>query len=530
MKTLFRCPLFCSCFTMSRKAQDAPTSPLTPASPPSSPALGVACAAVMNLVLRENDAIRISTFENGALVDVKTVVEGSDVSECDVVFAPTGQFFAFADAESVSVVDSACGNVVHKIADAKIVSLMFSPKGSFLVTYAHPDAKKTDGNMGVYNVATGELLLRCVQATWPALEWTSDEQFCLRPVAGVLCVHDGRLEGKDALEKLELQLPREKVFETKMSPSELPFVALFKPHHKQAQASLRVFRLPSLKDDMLNLNFGRAEGASIQWSKSASALSVVLRMETDKTGQSYYGTSSLTIVQVRDRTMQNIALSSGESIHDIQWSPVADEFIVVHGAMPKNKATLYNSKAQPLCSFGEAPRNLIHWAPNGKMFVLGGSGNLAGEFQFYDRDAAVAKSSTTGDGRLGFFSEKSSVQVWTPDSRHLLCATIFSRLRIDNKIVVWKHNGERVLERKFKVLQNATFIPQSPLSSAFPVRRPSPTVAAVAKPTSAAYRPPVRSAGAAALLARAPAAAAGQVKAAGPVGGQVADPKKKVKR
>lgn len=476
----------------------------------------------LTLIVRENDSVRALSFEDEKLVEWATIADDQDVSECNVAFH-AGGMFAFADNVSVSVVDSSSLKILHKLPEARVAHLAFSPLGTFLVTFALPDAKRLDGNMTIVNIATGELVLRCVQASWPGIEWTSDESFCVRPVGGVLCVHDGKLEAKEAIEKHDIQLPRDKEFAFAVSPADQPFVVLFKPHHKQSQASCRVFRLPNLKEDIFSMNFGRAEGGTVQWSKSGGLLSLVLKMDTDASGKSYYGTTSLSVLSVRDRTETKIAITSGEAIHDIQWSPVTDEFIVVHGVMPKNKATLYNNKAQPVYSFGEAPRNLVLWAPNGRLFVLGGTGNLAGEFQFYDREAVGKR----GDGKLGYFSEKSSVQQWTPDSRYLLCSTVFSRLRIDNKLVVWKHNGDRILEVKYKVLQQASFVP----GGVFPDRALSPTrvPTTLERPKSGAYKPPVASAAAAALLARRPASGQ-QAKPAGPVGATVADPKKKVRR
>lgn len=509
--------------------QNTPAEPSSPASPSKQPVV----APPMALVIRENDAVTLAIFDGKTIVDPKEIMRGADVSECNVAFDSVGtaaKTFAFADLQSVTVVDIATGAIAHRLPSDKVVQIQYSPRGSLIATYSHPDPKRTDGNLAVYNVRTGALVIKCSQGTWPALQWTHDEHFCIRSTTGVLAVHDGLLAGPEPLSRLEVQLPREKSVELSPSPTEQPFVGLFMPHHKTSQASFRVFRMPNFKEDMLSLNFGRAEGASVQWSASGAFVALTLKMETDKSGKSYYGTTALNVVSVRDRTSVTVPLSKDDYVHDLMWSPTLDEFIVVHGPMPNNKATLYNSKAQPLFTFGEAPRNLVRWAPNGKMFALGGTGNLAGDFQFYDRDAAASGRNDSNGGKLGHFSEKSSIQVWAPDSRHLTCTTVFTKLRVDNRIVVWKHSGERVFEKKYTVLQEASWAPADP--AAFPRRSPSPTVAAVEKPKAAAYRPPVASAAAAALLARPSVTSAGAQKAkpVGPVGGGVIDPKKKVKR
>lgn len=52
--------------------------------------------------------------------------------------------------------------------------------------------------------------------------------------------------------------------------------------------------------------------------------------------------------------------------------------------MPRNKATLLDVKTKTvLAKFNEAPRNTALWSSNGKLLLLGGSGNLAGDYQVY---------------------------------------------------------------------------------------------------------------------------------------------------
>ena len=278
----------------------------------------------------------------------------------------------------------------------------------------------------------------------------------------------------------------------------------------------KIYRLPDVKEELLCHYCGQADSSTLTWNKSSSAVTVLYKTESDRTGQSYYGNSKLCVLNVREREAVAIPLGNGECVHDCQWSPTADEFIVVHGVMPRNKATLYNARGQPLYTFGEAPRNLVKWSPNGKLFVLGGSGTLAGEFQFYDR-TAVGKPK---DGKLGYFSEKLSDYSWSPCSRFLLGANVFSRLRVDNKYVVWKHNGERVTEKKYEVLWEAAWIPYP---SAAYVERPLSPVREAPKQKQA-YIPPHRSAAAAALLARTTPAVEAR---AGPVGACVEEKKKK---
>eukprot|EP00744_Colponema_vietnamica_P019000 GILI01026857.1.p1 GENE.GILI01026857.1~~GILI01026857.1.p1 ORF type:complete len:660 (-),score=161.85 GILI01026857.1:91-2070(-) len=430
-------------------------------------------------------------------------------------------------------------------------------------------------------------VLKCVQGAWPAMVWTPNEDYCVRYAKGLLMLHEGIIKGgEDAADladggeddadspsaskssnsagprcKIELQLPQNKepVFETppltipvsdaipntdkipaldQLGKALPPLFALFKPHNKNQPATLGIFRLPMFREPLFSIQLQKAEGAKLEWNRNATHMCVIANKETEKGDNSFYEKTSLVLVNIRDRKDLVVkfpgvstigAGATYEAIHDVKWSPTRDEFIVIHGTMPRNKATLYNDKGQALFQFGEAPRNLAFWSPNGSQFVIGGTGSLVGEFQFYHREgldnkakpalpAGQRPSSASPaplelGGKLGSFNEKSSEQTWSPDSRFLLCATVFGKLRIDNKLFVYKHNGERCCESKFKNedgnLHQATWIPM-PAGHYGQPRAPSPTVAAAAAPPKPALFK-ARGSGnsaAAAALSRAPLASA----------------------
>ena len=56
-------------------------------------------------------------------------------------------------------------------------------------------------------------------------------------------------------------------------------------------------------------------------------------------------------------------------IHDVAWSPTANEFIAVYGSMPA-KAVLYNRLAEKLFSFGTGSYNSVVWSPHGRFVCL----------------------------------------------------------------------------------------------------------------------------------------------------------------
>lgn len=64
-------------------------------------------------------------------------------------------------------------------------------------------------------------------------------------------------------------------------------------------------------------------------------------------------------------------------IHDVQWSPNGEFFVVVAGFMPA-KVLLFNSKCKPLFDLGSGAYNLIRWNPFSRFICVAGFGNLPG--------------------------------------------------------------------------------------------------------------------------------------------------------
>eukprot|EP00658_Telonema_sp_P-2_P016650 TRINITY_DN16461_c0_g1_i2.p1 TRINITY_DN16461_c0_g1~~TRINITY_DN16461_c0_g1_i2.p1 ORF type:complete len:178 (-),score=71.26 TRINITY_DN16461_c0_g1_i2:72-605(-) len=71
----------------------------------------------------------------------------------------------------------------------------------------------------------------------------------------------------------------------------------------------------------------------------------------------------------------------------------------------------------------------------------GGGGN--------NRKGLSSSSSEAVSALVGTLSDKTSEQSWSPDSRLYLTSTLFGKLRTSNKVVLYKHTGEKIYERKY---------------------------------------------------------------------------------
>ncbi|EPY40788.1 translation initiation factor 2A [Angomonas deanei] len=496
------------------------------------------------LILRKDDQLLVGVYNEKEASLTELTEDGAvytgDYRECEVVFNPAHKN-RFAHASTTHLRYSevrASGDsftfvlLFEMEVGAIIKELQFSPCGKYLVAFSTMDAKRApNGNLLVLECETGKVIKQVMQSRWPALVWTGSEEFCVRVVNNCLHVLNGALSGGSedgsadggALCKMNLNLPQDKEAVFSASPSTaLPLLAVFIPFHKQQPASLVIARLPNLLDPLLKLSFARSEAAEFFWSTSGDFVAFLVSTERDPSGKNYYGTARLHIVDVKNKSVADVKLSGeGDTVHYCAWSPTSDELLVVHGRMPRNKVTLFNKKGIALLTFGEAPRNMADWSPDGKEIVMGGSGNLAGDYKFYSiKPSSTAVPSATPNGSL---NDKCSFTFWAPDSHNFLCTNVFTKLRVDNKVAFYKTNGECVVTKKFPMLYGAHWV-QMKATKDYAPRPASPVKTTTeVKEKPQAYRAPGNNA----PNFHRPKADAAEVKAAGPPGSKLVEKKKR---
>lgn len=541
-------------------------------------------AALLPIILQEEKSLSLAVYDESA-VELKRVEEPptgedapytGDYTESTICFHPTLPCFAHVTTTQLrysEVVPSPATGSSGKVQSHQLRTLfaidvphvvkhmMFSPRGTFFVTFANFDARRTpDGNLSVYDMRTQppQLLRRVQQSWWPGLTWTAEEDFAVRWVQGGLQVFDKELT--EGLGKLELKLSAYKEIDFQCSPaSGLPLLSVFRPIEKNRPASFSVYRLPNVReeDSMLQVSFGRAEAATTLWSPSGKCCSLLVKQggggngpAKEQQSNSYYGALTLHLVDVFNREVKDVRLSAPgvarggpveTAVHACCWHPQRDELLVIHGSMPRNHASIINPAGVVLFTFGEGPRNMALWSGDGLNFMVGGSGNLAGDYQLYAHSASsssptgsplTSSSPAAADASkcIGTFSEKCSVEQWAPDSHHIAFSTIFTRLRVDNKLVIAKKNGARMLTTKFANLYGAYWVPHL---HTYPTRPASPRPPQHESPKPQAYRPPGGTSVRAAALLRGPdphSATAVSSGPAGPIGAKLVTKKKKGKR
>mmetsp|Transcript_29764 Transcript_29764/g.81586 ORF Transcript_29764/g.81586 Transcript_29764/m.81586 type:complete len:633 (-) Transcript_29764:54-1952(-) len=382
-------------------------------------------------------------------------------------------FDASAEYTQVATLAPLCGGPVR--------NLYFSPKGEHLVTHERY-SKDGGNNVGVWNARTGELrfsfTLKKLDSSWPPLKWTSNEMFCCRMVQDGVQIMAGSLDREEGMTKITA--PGIMAFEVapRGAGTSTPYVAICIAESKGSPAKCQTYNLDNPEKPTATKSFFKAQSVAMYWNNTGTALLVKTSVEVDDTGKNYYGGTNLYFMRPDGQEDSVVATADEGPVHDVQWSPTQDEFVLIHGVLPGNVTLHEGKKARKKMDFGKGHRNTIRFNSYGRFITVGGYGQLLGDTDFWDR----VGQKVLGSVRMECCVESS----WAPDGRHFLAATTHPRMRVDNKIVLYDYCGQPLGTLPFGELRNATWRPRP--RGMFQDRPPSPerSKPAEAKATSGA--------------------------------------------
>ncbi|KAI8816782.1 eukaryotic translation initiation factor eIF2A-domain-containing protein [Fimicolochytrium jonesii] len=364
-------------------------------------------------------------------------VEGFSSSDDVRVFSysPKGRYIAWVLAAHVKIFDASSNELVREIPLQNVIEIEFSPQGSYLSTWerfvkeADPQAPAHQ-NLAIWNVATGERVTGFSQKNQKGwnVTWTEDEALFARLATNEVQIFNAKDVGKG----VESRLKVEGVTDFSISPGLKPVVAAFVPEKKGRPAAVTLYGVDNFSTPLSHKSFYRADSVQFHWDKLGTNVIVFTHTDVDNTGQSYYGETQLYFLSTIGSFGCRVELDKPGPVHDVAWSPNAKEFVVVYGSMPA-KATLFDHRANPIYEFGQAARNTVKFNAHGRLLFIGGFGNLAGDLDIWDRK--TFKKLTT------IHAANTSTCDWSPDGRHIMTATLYKRLKVDNGIKIWHYQG-----------------------------------------------------------------------------------------
>jgi translation initiation factor 2A len=303
----------------------------------------------------------------------------------------------------------------------------------------------------VWDTRSGDLLAhffhkKSALDAWPVIRWSEDEQTAAKMVSNEIQFFSGSNFGQ-VTRRIRLEGVTNFAFAPGACP---PVVAAFVPERQGGPGQARIFKYPAVDQPIAAKTLWKAQTAELEWGSGASGLLVAAKTDVDKTGKSYYGSTTLHFLSPNAAIEASLALDEEGPVHEWSWSPDGSKFVVVYGYMPA-RATLFDAKCNKLADFGKAARNTARWSPCSRLLALGGFGNLNGQIDIWD----VAKFRKVGSCQASCASSLD----WSPDSAYLLAAVLSPKIRVDNGVTVFRYDGTVVSRVAVEQLYQATWRP-----------------------------------------------------------------------
>ncbi|KAL4449261.1 hypothetical protein ABPG74_015643 [Tetrahymena malaccensis] len=207
----------------------------------------------------------------------------------------------------------------------------------------------------------------------------------------------------------------------------------FSKGYEMIPAQLKLFEISDLTNPILDQSISKSQEVVPVWSPNGQHLLLWCSTIKDDTGNTYYGQHTIYRYKPESRSIEPLNFYKGV-IHDIQWQPNSEHFVVIGGGMPSH-SVLFTKEGVPIFEFGRHHINKVKWNPYSKLLFLGGFGNLGGDIEVW---------SVKDLKKIGQFKAHCTVSsAWSYDGTKILCGVLFPKLRVQNNFKVFNVYGEQ---------------------------------------------------------------------------------------
>ncbi|KMZ78470.1 hypothetical protein PVIIG_01247 [Plasmodium vivax India VII] len=284
--------------------------------------------------------------------------------------------------------------------------------------------------------------------TWPFYKWSDSESVCaLRMNSSIFVYKDNDFASyvsKAHFENLEF-------FDVSPEQSKKKGVLLatYERGSKGKPSVFKIFNSSNLQSHLYTKSFFNSDEMKLSWNKNATAVLLNVHTQVDKEKQYYYGLSNLFFIETEKYSEVNIMTDRGQ-IYDCIWSYNQNKFYVCKGDIPAEIVS-YDRCANVAHSFGRHKFNTLKLNGSEKLLLTGGFGNLSGDITLWNTSTKkeVTKTKSSCAVVCEFFN----------DGKHFLTATTHPRLRVDNHLKIFTHNGFIVSRINFEELYNVIILP-----------------------------------------------------------------------
>jgi translation initiation factor 2A len=252
------------------------------------------------------------------------------------VFNPNGGIVCLApERQQIALHNAVDGRLVVALDNDDAQKVEFSPLGRYLVTWSLPHKgtaiEAPEGNLRIWSTATGAMLAAYNQKSYKcaAIQWTADERYSFRQTTNELCIYeDGLFLQSDCIEKIQHKGFSQYKITQFCDPCVT--IAFFNPEAggKPARITLYSFKkiLKPIVEGPLGTRtiFGASE-ATLMWNKQGTSLLIHSQTDVDSSNASYYGATSLYIMNSKGDISHKVEQTKEGPVHDVSWSPEGDK-------------------------------------------------------------------------------------------------------------------------------------------------------------------------------------------------------------
>ncbi|KJP88971.1 hypothetical protein AK88_01263 [Plasmodium fragile] len=285
---------------------------------------------------------------------------------------------------------------------------------------------------------------------WPFYKWSESESMCIIRINNTIYIYKennfASYINKMTLENLEyVDVSPEQGGNKKGGV----LIATYERGSKGKPSVFKIFSASNLESHIYSKSFFNSDEMKLKWNKNASAVLLNVHTQVDKEKQYYYGLSNLFFIETNKFSEVNIMTDRGQ-IYDFIWSYNQNKFYVCKGDIPA-EIVMYDKCANVAHSFGRHKFNTLKLNCCEKLLLTGGFGNLSGDITVWNTSTKKEVSKTKASCAVicEFFN----------DGKHFLTATTHPRLRVDNHLKIFTHDGFIVSRINFEELYKVIILP-----------------------------------------------------------------------
>lgn len=326
-------------------------------------------------------------------------------------------------------------------------------------------------NLIVWEIATGVILRSFLadsqsvthdgKMAWPILQWSHDDQYCARMIAGkqgLISVFG--LPGMNLLDKKSIKVAN--LSEMMWQPN-ANVLAYSTPEDGNVPARVSLVSIPS-REILRTRNIFNVLNSQMYWHPDGAYL--LVQIERQKTKKSTVVSFEVLRMREKDIPVDIIEMAPKEEFKGVFWEPKGHRFCVLSRVEMKHFATFHQVET----GRGTAPSSgikalkkvevskgvsVVSWSPNGRFCVLCGvRGTSGGDLVFWDTEELAELASNV-------HFNLTDVQ-WDPSGRVFTSSVTCAQSSSDAGFTMWTMSGKELYKETATKFTNLTWRPRPP--------------------------------------------------------------------